>query len=127
LITYGDRGVIIVPRNDRLKELTGVELVPVADGRALISFDDRLSIPQFELRLGDALADASLEGEERAIFEAIAQLLRTARRTEGVAVQQHNIIVMQRTNQATQTWPTLTAFLVGFTQSQILPICELLA
>lgn len=97
LTTYGARAVISVPRNRALKDRTGVELVPLSDGRALISFDDRLSIPQFELRLRDALADSTLVGDDRAMFEGIAEILQNARRSNGIELRQRSIIVLHQT------------------------------
>lgn len=95
LVNYGGRSVIIVPRSQVLKERTGVELVPLTDGRALMAFDNRLSIPQLELRIGDALVDPSIGGADRAMFEALAEILKNARRSERVEVRQRNIIVLQ--------------------------------
>src|SRR3954466_13458795 len=53
LAIFGDRAVIIVPPSPSFKEWDGVELVPLPDGRALLSFDDQLSVADFELRVGD--------------------------------------------------------------------------
>jgi hypothetical protein len=97
LTMYGTRAVISVPQNRTLKDRTGVELVPLSAGRALISFDDRLSIPQFELRLRDALADSTLGDDDRATFEAIASILQDARRSDGVDLHQRSIVVLHRT------------------------------
>jgi hypothetical protein len=94
--TYGDHAVIIVSDSRDLRERTGVELVPLADGRALICFDERLSISEFELRVRDALSDQTLEGNDRAVFETLANILKTARRDDDVAVQLRSIIVLQR-------------------------------
>jgi hypothetical protein len=100
LINYGGRSVIIVPRSQVLKERTGVELVPLTDGRALMAFDNRMSISQLELRIGDALADSRIEGADRDMFEALAEILKNARRSERVEVRQRNIIVLQSTRLA---------------------------
>lgn len=98
----GDRSVIVVPHNRALGARTGVELVPLSDGRALLSFDDGLSIPEFELRLTDALADPALEEGDRAVFDALVQILRSTRRGKGVDVQQRSIIVLRRTGPAVE-------------------------
>jgi hypothetical protein len=97
LTTYGIFAVISVPPNRALKERTGVELVPLCDGRALISFEDRLSVPQIELRLRDALADPTLDDDSRAVFEAVAEILKTARQDAGLEVCERSIIVLHRT------------------------------
>jgi hypothetical protein len=95
LVRYGNRAVIVVPWNRALFERAGVELVPFADGRALIAFDDVLSVAQLELRLGDALADSGLTGTDRTVFEELAAILRTARRAGGASVEQRSIIVLR--------------------------------
>jgi hypothetical protein len=97
LVNYGGRSVIIVPRSQVLKDRTGVELVPLTDGRALMAFDNRLSISQLELRIGDALADPAIAGPDRDMFEALAEILKNARRSERVELRQRNIIVLQTT------------------------------
>ena len=77
LATFGNRAVILV-----------------TPSRALITFDDQTSMFQFELRLLDALADETLPPEERATFDAVAEILRTTRRNDRSQVQQRNIIVL---------------------------------
>jgi hypothetical protein len=94
LATFGNRAVILVTPSRALTERTGAHLVPLADGRALIAFDDRMSVPQFELRLLDALADPTLAPDERKTFSAVAEILRTTRRSDRAEVRQHNIIVL---------------------------------
>jgi hypothetical protein len=95
LATYGNRAVIVVPQNKSLKARTGAELVPLPDGRALILLDEGMSSAQFELRLVDALAEGSLQGLDRALFEKIGEILRNSRRTEEVEVRERSLIVMQ--------------------------------
>jgi hypothetical protein len=92
-----DRSVVVVPPSRTLGARTGVDLVPLSDGGALLLLDDRLSIPEFELRLIDALADPTLEDGDRAVFDALAQILRSTRLEEGVEIQQRGIIVLRRT------------------------------
>lgn len=100
LATFGNGAVILVTPSRALAERTGVELVPLADGRALITFDDQMSVPQFELRVLDGLADETLPPEERATFEAVAEILRTTRRSDRAQVRQRNIIVLHDVDQA---------------------------
>jgi hypothetical protein len=96
LASYGNRSVILVPPSRVLRERTGVELVPLSDGRALISMDDRHSIPKLELQLNDALADPNLDHDSRELFEALVGILRGARKDDGVEVRQQQIIILQR-------------------------------
>lgn len=96
LATFGNRAVILVSPSRALTQRTGAELVPLSDGRALIAFDDRISVSQFELRLLDALADPSLATEDRETFAAIAEILRGSRRNGGAELRQRNIIVLDK-------------------------------
>jgi hypothetical protein len=95
LVVFGNRAVIVVPRNRALRDRAGVELIPLSDGRALISFDDRLSTSQLELALADALADPELVGSDRETFESVVDILGSARRTGTPSVQRRNIIVLR--------------------------------
>ena len=93
---YGrDRSLIVVPHSRTLEARTGVELVPLPDGRALLSFDEYLSLPEFELRLIDALADPALDEADRVVFGAIVGILRNTRQEEKVAVEHRSIIVLR--------------------------------
>ena len=95
LATYGRHAVIVVRPTPTLKQRTGVDLVPLPDGRALISFDRPTTIEGLELTIADALDDARLDRADRAVFEAIGDILRTARRSSDVAMQQRSIIVLR--------------------------------
>lgn len=95
LTRFGKRAVITVPSSRDLAAQTGAELVPVADGRALVSFNEHVSIAELELRIGDVLAESRLDGEERATFEAFAEILRRARRSDAVDVRTRRIIVLE--------------------------------
>jgi hypothetical protein len=95
LATYGDQAVIVVPASGNVRERTGVELVPLPDGRALICFDERMSISEFELRVRDVLADSTVDGEDRDLYETLANILKNARRSDSVALERRSIIVLQ--------------------------------
>jgi hypothetical protein len=94
LVTFGDRGVIIVPPNRSFKEWIGVELVPLPDGRALLSFDDQVSIADLELRLGDAITDPVVPLTDKTVFQEVLDILRTARRSNRITLQR-SIILLQ--------------------------------
>lgn len=96
LFSYGDRSVIIVPRSRELRARTGVELVPLSDGRALISMDNQLSVPQLELQLTDAIADPALDDESRALFETLVEILRTARKDDAFELRERHIIILHQ-------------------------------
>src|SRR5687767_10818812 len=60
LATFGRRAVIVVNPTRSLERRTGVELVPLPDGRALISFEQPTTPAALELMMADALEDRQL-------------------------------------------------------------------
>jgi hypothetical protein len=95
LATYGSHAVILVMPVKSLKRLPGVQLVPVGNGRALISFDPPESVAEFELYLRDALDRADLADAERTTLEALTALLREARQSQRVSIRKRTIIVLE--------------------------------
>jgi hypothetical protein len=95
LAVFGRSAVIVVNPTHALEERTGVSLVPLSDGRALIAFDRSITPASLELRIQDALDDARLTTPDKAIFDAIARVLRDARRAKGVSLVQRNIMVLE--------------------------------
>ena len=93
LASFGRHAVIVVRPSRTLERRTGVVLVPLPDGRALISFEESKTIPELELQLQDLLEDPELAAPDRKIFEQISGILREARRSSSVAVRRRNIIV----------------------------------
>lgn len=99
LASYGNHAVIVVLPVKALKRLPGVQLVPIGNGRALISLDDQRSIPQLELQLRDAIDQTGVNGAERKTLEAIAEILREARQSGRVTVRERTIIVLESKRQ----------------------------
>ncbi|PYR92835.1 MAG: hypothetical protein DMF84_11240 [Acidobacteria bacterium] len=95
LAAFGRTAVIVVHPSRTLEQQKGVTLVHLPDGRALISFDQSITIGGLELMINDALEAARLTSVDRAVFEAIGNILRTARRSPGTALLQRNIIVVE--------------------------------
>jgi hypothetical protein len=102
---FGRRGVIIVNPSRTLEERTGIMLVPLSDGRALISFDESMTIARLELRIQDALEDKELPAEDARIFKSIEEILKTARRSGDVTLQQRHIIVLESNRPARRRTP----------------------
>jgi hypothetical protein len=95
LLSFGRRAVIVVNPTPTLKQRTGVELVPLPDGRALISFGQATTIAGLELMIADALDDRGLAREDRAIFQAIGDILRGARRSSDTVLLQRSLILLE--------------------------------
>ena len=105
LARFGRRAVIVVNPTRTLERRTGVELVPLPDGRALISFDRPTTPAALELLIADALEDPQLPASDRAVFEGIVDILRTARRSSDVLLRQSNIIVLEGRRRARRKSP----------------------
>jgi hypothetical protein len=93
--SYGRRAVILVTPAAVLKRLPGVQLVPVANGRALIALDHPHSIPQLELNVREMLESRALRASERPVLEALATILRDARVSHRLTVVERSIIVFE--------------------------------
>ena len=95
LSIFGRNAVITVRPTPSLERRAGVRLVPLPDGRALLSFDQPTSIADLELTLHDALEDEQLPGADRQVFEAIVGILKEARRSRDITLHRRNIIVLE--------------------------------
>jgi hypothetical protein len=96
---YGNHAVIVVNPAKALRRLPGVQLVPLGNGRALISLEPRYSVAQLELDVRDAVDQADIKSPERVTLQAISTILRQARRSRQVSVEQRTIIVLERKRQ----------------------------
>lgn len=92
--SYGKRAVIVVTPVRALRRLSGVQLVPIGGGRALISLDHPHLLPELELNIRDAI-ERSAAGAERKALEAIAAILRRAREAHSITLEERTIIVLQ--------------------------------
>jgi hypothetical protein len=97
---HGDSAVIVFRPVKALQAMPGVRLVPLPDGRALVSLEESLGVHEFELRLRDAIAEGALDELARSVLSSIAEILKTARRTKGIFIHQRSIIVLQSTRRS---------------------------
>jgi hypothetical protein len=95
LTVFGRSAVITVRPTPSLERRGGVRLVPLPDGRALLSFDQPTSVAELELTLHDALEEEQLPAADRQLFEAIVAILKEARRSRDVTLHRRNIIVLE--------------------------------
>ena len=95
LATFGRHSVIVVNPSRTLERRTGIELLHLPDGRALISYDQPTTIAGLELMIADALEDQTLPPADREIFQGIAGILKSARRSDTVTLLQRNVIVLE--------------------------------
>jgi len=100
LATFGARSVIVVNPSRTLERYPGVTLVHLPDGRALISFDQTMTVAGLELMIADGLEDRALAERDRGVLDAVARILRTARRSPHTTLAQRNIIVVESKRRA---------------------------
>ncbi len=91
---YGNHAVIIVTPSRALRRLRGVQLVPIGDGRALISLDPSMSISALELQVRDALETGAVQDHEREALKSIADILRRGRASRDLTFEARTIIVL---------------------------------
>jgi hypothetical protein len=93
--SYGAGALILIAPVGTLKRVPGVELIPLTDGRALISLDEPRSLQTLELDVRDALESNDLPPEERPALSGLADVLRSARQGQGVSLRTRTIIVLE--------------------------------
>ena len=81
LSKHGDAAVIVIRPVAALERIPGVTLVPMPDGRALISLDDSMTTYEFELKLRDVLDDQNIDRAELPAMQSISEILKSARQT----------------------------------------------
>jgi hypothetical protein len=94
LAMYGNHAVILVSPIKALRQLSGVELVPIGPNRALIALEAGQPIAGLELGLREALERTTGEAERRALA-AVARILRDARMSSQLTVAERTIIVLE--------------------------------
>jgi hypothetical protein len=95
LAAFGRKAVIVVTPSATLASRVGVLLIPLADGRALIAFDESMTTARLELRIQDEIDARQLAAADARVFKGIRELLKAARRSKDVVLQQRNIIVLE--------------------------------
>ena len=98
LFVFGNRAVITVRPTKSLERHTGVDLLPLPDGRALICFEQATTIADLELLLYDAIEHGDLPTDDREVFGAIAKILKDTRRSQDVALCNRSIIMLESGN-----------------------------
>src|SRR5262245_10217448 len=96
IAAYGKHAVIVVNPVKALKRLPGVQLVPLGNGRALISLDHEYSIARLELDVRDALESRTIAPTERAVLQNIGAILRQTRQSREFTASPRTIIVIER-------------------------------
>jgi hypothetical protein len=102
---YGHGALIVVAPVAALKQLPGVELIPLSDGRALITLEESADLGELELGLRDALENDSYSASEREAVGGVVTILRRARQTPGNTVRTRTIIVVEPSRRGRKAVP----------------------
>ena len=88
--------VIVIRPVAALERIPGVTLVPMPDGRALISLDDAMSVSRVraEAARRAGRTPAASDRTDRSVMTSIPDILKTARQTRSIALHQRRIIVL---------------------------------
>ena len=95
LASYGNHAVILVSPIRALRQLPGVELIPIGANRALIALDGVHQIPRLELDVRDAIERNAGDPAQRAALVSLAKILRDARGSQQLTVAERTIIVLE--------------------------------
>jgi hypothetical protein len=105
LTRYGQSAVIVLTPNKAIEQLPGVALIPLPDGRALISLDKDTGIAEFEVLVRDAMDSVATSAPDRHSLQLIGDILRSARRSRNVQLSERNIIVLETADRRTAIGP----------------------
>jgi hypothetical protein len=96
---YGHGALIVVSPVAALKKIHGVELIPLSDGRALITLETPAALDQLELELRDLLDDGADGDADREALAGVAAIMRRSRQAPGT-VRTRTIIVVEANRRA---------------------------
>ena len=87
----GDRALILV-RAELFKDMPGVSLIPLSDGRAFLALEHGRGVADLELLVIDRIDDKRVMDAERSALETLRELLKKWRQ-EGVRFESRSIVV----------------------------------
>jgi hypothetical protein len=95
LVTVADRRSLIVVNREVIKNLPGVNIIPLSGNRAFLALDIDRGMSDLELAVSDRLGDPTVERGERRALVALRAQLTTWRRDLGLQVHTRAIIVVE--------------------------------
>ena len=87
----GDRALIAV-QADLFKDMPGVSLIPLAEGRAFLALETGKGVADLELLVLDRIDDARVDEAERGALNTLRHLLKQWRQ-EGIRFESRSIVV----------------------------------
>src|SRR5262245_25034647 len=95
LVAVADRRSLIVVNREVIRNLPGVNIVPLSGTRAFLALDIDRGMSDLELAVQDRLAEASVGRRERLALQKLTGHLRTWRHDEELRVHTRAIILVE--------------------------------
>lgn len=95
LVQLPGRRALILVQPDVLKNVPGISLVPLSDGRAFIALEPGGGVADLEVAVLDRLDAPGVSAEERRLLSEFRRLLREWRQ-QGLKFQPRSILVVER-------------------------------
>lgn len=97
LVTVAERRALIVVNREVIKDLPGVNFIPLSGNRAFLALDIDKGMSDLELAVGDRLAEGALGRQERQALGRFQSQLRSWRHDDTLRFHTRAIIVGERT------------------------------
>jgi len=92
LVRFPGNRALIVVRADLFRDMPGVSLIPLAEGRAFLALETGKGVADLELFVIDRIDDPRVDDAERAALNKLRLLLKQWRQ-EGVRFESRSIVV----------------------------------
>jgi hypothetical protein len=96
LVAVADRRSLIVVNREVIRNLPGVNIIPLTGNRAFLALDIDRGMSDLELVVSDRLGDPTIERRERRALVSLRAQLTTWRRDHGLQFHTRAIIVVER-------------------------------
>jgi hypothetical protein len=96
LVTVADRRALIVVNQEVIRNLPGVNIIPLGGNRAFLALDIDRGLSDLELATMDRLTDGPANRREREALTTLQAQLRTWRRDQALRFHTRAIIVVER-------------------------------
>jgi hypothetical protein len=96
LVTVADRRSLIVVNREMIRDLPGVNIIPLSGSRAFLALDIDRGMSDLELAVTDRLGDPALDRQERRALDKLRAQLRTWRLDQRLHFHTRAIIVVER-------------------------------
>ena len=96
LVTVADRRALIVVNREHIRHLPGVNLIPLRGNRAFVALDIDRGMSDLELAVTDRLDEPTVDANEARVLEDLRSQLTAWRRDHDLKFHRRAIIVVER-------------------------------